>query len=70
MVASWPRTSDLAPVRTWESHATSQQMNAVIVVPSGVGTEELTHPHGEGAKAPLLPRGVDREKFPRPPAGS
>ena len=28
---------------------------AVIVVPSGVGTEEQTDVHGERAKAPLLP---------------
>jgi hypothetical protein len=49
-VARWFCTSTLAsvwslavaPPSTWESQRTSQQMNAVIVVPAGVGTEELT----------------------------
>ena len=33
-------------------------MNALILVPSGVGTEELTDPHGDRAKAPLLLGGL------------
>jgi hypothetical protein len=43
-------------------------MNAVIVVPSGVGTEELTDPHGEREGAPS-PWRVDREKFPQAASG-
>jgi hypothetical protein len=31
----------VAPAWTWESQPTSQQMNAVIVAPAGVGIEQL-----------------------------
>ena len=43
-------TLAVAPPWTWESQRTSQQMNAVIVVPAGVGTEQLTTRGGLGAR--------------------
>lgn len=46
---TWPRTSDLAPVRTWQSQRTSQLMNAMIVVPA---VSARTRP--EGRPAPRL----------------